>query len=451
MRLAGAAREAHPEGSSRAKRQYRADEALRRAGKGAQQWDTQFQFLVGIDWASEEHVVSILNQKRELIEERKIKHTGAGLNELVERLLEISGGDPSRVAVGIETPRGAVVELLVERGFAVFSLNPKQMDRFRDRHSVAGAKDDSRDSFVIGDALATDLHKFHRIQLDDPFIIRLRELSRTEEDLKQNQVRTCNQLRDLLNRYFPEMLGLCPSVNEPWFWELLEKAPVAQQAAKLSAARIQKVLKAHRIRRITGAEVREALQSQPLQLAPGAAEAASEHVLLLLPQLRLTQQQLTEIGKRMESLLTEMSAEGQITEHRDINILLSLPGVGQCVAATMLAEASQALAERDYHALRSYAGIAPVTRQSGKRSKTLMRQSCNERLRNAIYHWSRVSAQHDVRSKEHYTLLRAKGHSHGRALRGVGDRLLAVLVAMLRTGTEYDPTRRAAASHPPAQ
>jgi transposase len=123
-------------------------------------------------------------------------------------------------------------------------------------------------------------------------------------------------------------------------------------------------------------------------------------------------------------------------------VLLSLPGVGRRIGATVLSEASQALAERDYHALRCYAGIAPVTRQSGKKQVVVMRRGCNERLRNAFYHWSRVSTQCDPHSKEHYARLRAKGHSHGRALRGVTDRLLAVLMAMLEAGTVYDASRR---------
>ena len=137
-----------------------------------------------------------------------------------------------------------------------------------------------------------------------------------------------------------------------------------------------------------------------------------------------------------------MSAAGQSGEHRDVTILRSLPGVGRVISATMLAEASQPLAERDYHALRSYGGTAPVTRQSGKSRSVCMRHSSNGRLRNAIYHWSRVSTQCDPRSKQHYAELRAKGHSHGRALRGVADRLLAVLVAMLHSGTTYDAKRR---------
>jgi hypothetical protein len=84
-----------------------------------------------------------------------------------------------------------------------------------------------------------------------------------------------------------------------------------------------------------------------------------------------------------------------------------------------------------------------VTRQSGKRRQVIMRHACNQRLRNALYHWARVSLQNDDRSRAHYHGLRKKGHSHGRALRGVVDRLLAMLVSMLRRGTTYVPKRRA--------
>lgn len=404
--------------------------------------DTPFRIFAGIDWASEEHTMSILDANRTELENKSYPHSGVGLTQLADRLTALSNGDPSTVAIGIETPHGSIVETLVERGFAVFSLNPKQMDRFRDRHCVSGAKDDRRDAYVIADAVATDMKKFHRVKLSGPQLIRLRELCRSTEDIKHNQNQAGNQLRDLLNRYFPQMLALCPGVNEPWFWDLLEKAPLPEKAATLSPAKIQKLLSSHRIRRIDGHKVREALQVRALHLAPGGAEAASEHVLVLLPQLRLYHDLRKQNESRIEALLEAMGNDENLAEHRDVNILRSLPGVGQCIAATMLAEASQALAERDYHALRSYAGVAPVTKKSGKGKCVVMRKACNQRLRNAFYHWARVSVQHDPRSNLHYANLRAKGHTHGRATRGVADRLLSMLFAMLRNGTVYDPERR---------
>lgn len=68
-----------------------------------------------------------------------------------------------------------------------------------------------------------------------------------------------------------------------------------------------------------------------------------------------------------------------------------------------------------------------------------MRKACHARLRNALYHWARVATQHDQRSRARYAALRKRGHSHGRALRSVADRLLAVACAMLKSQTLYDP------------
>lgn len=398
-----------------------------------------YRWFVGIDWATESHEVCVLDRERLIVDRKTIEHSGSGIAQLVESLLKLCGNEPGQIAVAIEMPRGAIVETLVERHFAVYSLNPKQMDRFRDRHTVAGAKDDSRDAFVMADALRTDLHLFHRVQLDDRLVIRLRELSRTEEDVQQAMVRAGHQLRELLLRYYPQMLKLSPGVDEPWFWELIELAPLPAKAAKLTRSKVESLLRSHRIRRLTAEQILASLGVPALQLAPGAAEAASEHVLLQLPLLRLLRKQQQELARRIQEVLGEMGPEGQPGEHRDVTIILSLPGVGRSVAATMLAEASQALAERDYHALRSYAGAAPITRQSGKRRIVIMRRSCNPRLREALYHWARVSTQHDERSKKHYAELRSKGHSHGRALRGVADRLVAVLIAMLKSKTLYDP------------
>jgi transposase len=125
-------------------------------------------------------------------------------------------------------------------------------------------------------------------------------------------------------------------------------------------------------------------------------------------------------------------------EYNDVAILRSLPGVGRIVAAIIIAEACAALIERDYRALRGHAGIAPVTKQSGKQRMVLMRYACNGRLRHAFYHCARVAVIRDLPSKSYYTALRRRGHTHGRALRAVADRLLRILIAMLMTHTLFD-------------
>jgi|HubBroStandDraft_1064217.scaffolds.fasta_scaffold133600_1 transposase len=418
------------------------------AGRGAKGDDLQYQNFVGIDWGTEKHRVCLMNRDGKQLQERWCEHSGDSLAELMDWLRNEGSGKAEDTAVAIEIPRGAVVETLVEHGFRVFSINPKQLDRFRDRYSPAGAKDDRRDAFVLADSLRTDMHCFHVVRIDDPVVIRLRDLSRLDDDIKSEGNRVTNQFREQLQRFFPQLLKLSSSANEPWLWALFELAPLPVKAARLSEPRITRILRRYRIRRWDAGQVRETLAQTSLTLAPGAAESASERALFLLPRLRLLREQRTEIAKRIEALLGELGAptdaSGETTEHRDAAILLSLPGVGRQIAATMLSEASEAIAERDYHAFRCYSGSAPITRQSGKKIVVIMRQGCNERLRNALYHWSRVSIACDPASKEMYAAMRARGHTHGRALRGIADRWSAVLFSMLRHKTLYNPKLRAA-------
>ncbi len=225
-----------------------------------------------------------------------------------------------------------MVESLIENNFAVFAINPKQMDRFRDRHTVAGAKDDSLDAFVMADSLRTDPRCFHRVELDHPAIVRLRELSRMDQDLQTESNRLSNQLWEQLRRYYPQMLKLSPAADEAWVWDVLESAPLPEAGGRLKLAKVKGILQAHRIRRVTAEQVLAQLRQPALRLAPGAAEAASEHVLMLLPRLRLLQQQRRATAQRIERILEELCApppECEGREHRDAEILLSLPGIGR--------------------------------------------------------------------------------------------------------------------------
>ena len=407
---------------------------------------TEYDVFVGVDWGSETHQVWALDAARQCLLKTAFAHSGEGLQALVVELRALAA-DPARVAVALEVPRGAVVDALLEGGFHVFALNPKQLDRFRDRHTVAGAKDDRRDAFVLGDALRTDRPAFRRVEPDDARVVELREFSRVDDELQQELLRLSSRLREQLHRFFPQMLTLCPSAHEPWFWALLEQVPTPAAAQRVSRKRLVALLKTHRIRRLTADAVRETLQRPPLILASGTVAAAGAHVALLIPRLRLVHQQRTEVERRLKALLDALAAEPGTQLHRgDVTILRSLPGVGVRVAATVLGEAAPLVAQREYQIFRAQAGVAPVTRQSGKTRLVTMRYACNARLRTAFHHWARTGVQSDAQTRAHYDRLRARGHSHARALRGVADRLLAVLMAMLRSETTYDPAKRRAAT-----
>lgn len=410
-------------------------------------------WFVGVDWATEEHVVCLVDDAGTVVDERTFPHSGTGIADMCSWLLDKTNGRASALHVSIEVPHGAVVETLLERGMTVYSINPKQLDRFRDRFTVAGAKDDRRDAHVLADSLRTDQQCFRLLRVDDPTVIELREWSRMTEDLGQERVRLANRLRQQLLRYYPQMLELAQDVENNWFLALWELIPTPADATRVRHNRVTKLLAEHRIRRFDAKHVLATLRQKPLTVAPGTTEAAVAHIALLVPRLRLLNSQRKDALRRLDVLTDELADKqadpGQACEQRDVDILRSLPGIGRIVLATLLAEASQPLAERDYHALRTLCGVAPVTRASGKRSGkraiVVMRKACSLRLRHAVYHWARVATVYDPHSRAGYAALRAKGHTHGRALRTIGDRLLKVACAMLRDGTSFDATRRLAA------
>ncbi|HEY7710356.1 MAG TPA: IS110 family transposase [Candidatus Entotheonella sp.] len=401
-----------------------------------------YDWFVGIDWGSQQHQVYGLDRDRRRVGERIVDPDGASLAQLAAWLWSVSAGQPQRVAVAIEVPRGAMVEGLLERGFHVFAINPKQLDRFRDRHSVSGAKDDRRDAFVLADSVRTDQPRFRRLQLDEPQCLGLRELSRAEEMLLEDFRRTANRLRDELHRFYPQMLELCSAADESWMWDLLELAPPPAHAALLSEEQVQRVLKTHRIRRVTAHEVLVCLQAPALPVAPGVPQAAQIHCEFLLPCLRVLAEQRRGCAQQVQALLTTLAqAPVETGGPSDVAIVLSLPGVGRKITAWLFAEAAQPLAERDYQMMRTHSGVAPVTRQSGKRRVVVMRRGCNPRLRQALHHMARVAMQRDAHFSHVYATLRAKGQRHGQALRNIADRLLRILMAMLRDRTCYDASR----------
>lgn len=183
-----------------------------------------YDLYIGVDWATQAHQVCLLDPDGERVEEQSVPHAGTALVALATQVRQ-RVNDPARIAVAIEVPRGAVVDALLEQGCHVYALNPKQLDRFRDRHTVAGAKDDRRDAFVLADALRTDRGAFRRLQAEDPHLLQLRELSRLHGELVQEHGRLTNRVREQLWRFYPQLLVLSPAADEPWLWALLERAP----------------------------------------------------------------------------------------------------------------------------------------------------------------------------------------------------------------------------------
>ena len=211
----------------------------------------------------------------EKIGERVFKHGGEGLAEMAAWLMAASGAvEGSKIQVAIEVPHGPVVETLIERGFKVHAINPKQMDRFRDRFTLAGAKDDSRDAEVMASALRTDPRCFRLLAVADPVVIELREWSRIAEDLGAERNRLTNRLREQLWRYFPAILELENDLGAEWLLDLWETVPTPDKAVRIRDTTIAKLLKRHRVRRFDAAQLLSVLRA-PTSPRSSPASASS--------------------------------------------------------------------------------------------------------------------------------------------------------------------------------
>ena len=331
-------------------------------------------WFAGVDWASQKHDVWLADASGKRLGKKTFEHSGEGLAQMCSWLMATSGGRPEDIHVAIEVPHGAVVETLLDRGFKVYAINPKQLDRFRDRFSPAGAKDDSRDAETLSSSLRTDRRAFHQVALADPAIIELREWSRMADDLSADKIRHANRLREQFRRYYPQMLQLGSDLAEEWIFALWERAPAPAKAARLRQAEVEKLLKRHRIRRIGAAEVLAILKQPALVVAPGVTEAAMAHIHVLIESIRLFAQQLKEVHRQFDRLCNLLAEpipgrNGQAGPELGqtlVAILQSLPGAGRVVVAVLLAEAFETLKRADYAILRMLCGVAPVTRRSGK-------------------------------------------------------------------------------------
>src|SRR4029077_4123421 len=190
-------------------------------------------WFVGVDWASQAHQACLIDAGGKIISEQAFAHGGAGLAGLCTWLLAKTGAAPHGIAVGIEVAHGPIVETLLGRGFQVYAINPKQLERFRDRFTVAGAKDDRRDAHVLSDSLRTDRHCFRRLAAGNAVVVELREWSRMAEELQQERTRLANRLREPLWRYYPQALAVGEDLAADWFLELWAAAPTPAKAARL--------------------------------------------------------------------------------------------------------------------------------------------------------------------------------------------------------------------------
>ena len=389
--------------------------------------------FVGDDWAEEHHDVHVMDESGKRLAARRLPEGLAGI-EAFHQLIGAYSQDPGEVLIGIETDRGLWVSALVAAGYAVYAINPLAASRYRDRHTLSGAKSDTADALMLADLVRTDRHKHRLVAGDTPDVEAIKIVARGHQSLIWARTAHSNMLRSFLLQYFPAALQLSDELTDIDTLAVLAKAPTPAAAAKLTLAQITAVLRqAGRKRSVN----ERAIRIQTVLRAGGQIEAADA----VADAFAATTVALVGIIAEMNRQITQLAVvlEARFKQHPDADIYHSLPGFGVVLGARALGEfGDDPNRYNDAKGRRNYAGTSPLTIASGKKKLVTARYVRNRRLYDAIDQAAFCSLTHSPGCRAFYDQRKAAGDTHHQALRALGNRLVGYLHGCLASRSLYD-------------
>jgi transposase len=395
-------------------------------------------FFVGLDWASREHAVCAVDEKGRKVSEFTAKHGAAGLADLVMRLKKLSArGGELRVAV--ERPSGLLVDTLVDAGVAVVPINPAAIKAYRARYSAAKAKSDPADAYILADVLRTDGHRLRSLTPLSDDTKALRALTRLRDDLVAQRVGLANQLRSLLDEFWPGPTKLFTDLDNATSLAFIAEFPTPKSAEGLTEKQMRLFLHAQSYTgRRTAAELVERLRAAPRPVAgEREAEAKGHCVRAVVAALQALVSQIVNLTSACEQALAK---------HADAEVVTPLFREGRLCAAQLLAELGDdrgRYVSADH--LAAEGGVAPVTRASGRHRAVSFRFACNKRLRAALATLADTTRHTMPWARAIYERARARGCKYAHAIRILARAWCRVLWHVWQERVAYDLNKHRAA------
>jgi transposase len=388
--------------------------------------------FAGIDWASEEHALCVVDEGGARLAGEMHSHDEAGIKGLIAQMRALGV-----VRVAIERPEGLLVDRLLLAGFTVLPVHPNKLKATRPRYEAAGGKSDGFDAFVLAELARTDSHRHRALAPNSDETKALRALTRTREDLVAARVRLANELRAQLDAFWPGAARVFADVDSPIGLAFLERYPAPADARGLGEKRLECFLARNRYcGRRSAADLLERLRSAPAGRAGEMeAEARRGAVLGLVAALRPIVDQIRELTSQIA---------GAVRSHPDGKVFLPLFKDPKSVitAARLVAEIGDDRGRYPTReALAADAGMAPVARESGKRKVAGFRWACDRRLRDAVACLANSTRHTHPWARKVYLDARGRGLEHPHAIRVLGRAWLRVLWRCWQDEVAYDPAK----------
>ncbi|MGV1446107.1 IS110 family transposase [Klebsiella pneumoniae] len=384
--------------------------------------------FAGLDWASQIHAACVIDAHGSVVVQFEIKHDAAGLAELCRRLRSAGA-----TAAAIERPSGLIVDALLEAGFTVVPIHPNVVKATRPRYRSHGGKSDASDAYLLADLLRTDGHRFKPLLPQSDDIRALRALVRGRDDLVDTRVQLANQLRSLLESFWPGAAEVFADVDSPIGLAFILRYPTPESASRLGPKRMAAFCAQHAYSGRRSADELLARLHQAAAVTVGELEMEAKGELA------------SSLARTLERLVDQIRLLTSRIEHHvgsieDGRILMSFPRAGRVCAAQILSELGS-VRERfdsDEH-LAAEAGVAPVTYASGKSKAVTFRWACNHRLRAALTCMADNSRHANAWAASVYAKARARGCDHPHAIRILSRAWLRVIWRAWTDRKPYDP------------
>jgi len=390
-----------------------------------------FAAFVGLDWADAKHDVCLQAAGTAPREFLSLEHSPEAINTWVQTLRTRFHGQP--VAVCLELNKGPIVSALRNYDCLVlFPVNPLTVAKYREAFTPSRAKDDPTDAELQVDILLKHRDKLTPLRPQSPTMRALAQLVEHRRRLVGDKVRLTNRLTSALKNYFPQVLQWFSEKDTTIFCDFLSRWPTLKAAQLARRTTLAGFFCAHHVRsteliatRIAAIKSARALTTDDGVIAP--------NVLLvhaLVAQLRVTLQAIADFD-------TAIAQRAQ--DHPDFPLFDALPGAGAVFAPRLLvAFGEQRERFTSAEELQKYAGIAPVTERSGKKSWVHWRLQCPKFLRQTFVEWAAESTRHSFWAQVYYQQQRAKGKAHQAAVRALAFKWIRILYRCWQERTPYD-------------
>jgi transposase len=392
--------------------------------------------FAGIDWGGEHHQLCIVDDTGKRLTQLRVTHDVVGLAHLRRELARFS----ERMPVAIERSEGLLVEHLQEHGHVLFPVSPRISARARERYKVASVKDDRFDAFVLADTLRHEHEHWRPLSVPSPLLAEIKALTRDRDRLLETQQAVESQLRMILESYHPAPVRLFSSVDRQITLSFVLDYPTPAVAGRIKSTRMAGFLARHHYTgRVPAQVLAERMRANLLTGAPGTVAGKSFSAQSFTRLLQLLNSQLAEYDDAIATA---------VAEHPDAHIFASFPGVGPVTTAVLLTEIGEDRA-RDPRpeVLLAEAGLAPVTRSSGRSRSVRFRYAANTRLRESAMWWAYNSMKESPWAAAAFREARdQRGQRYHRALRGLSARWMRILWRCWTDNEPYNPEKHAGAA-----